>query len=204
MLGKSFQLCFSRLKRNSSSTPEHTLNPHHTPPSSSLPSTSSSSSSSIVFKNFNSLYDPLTATSESDTLFNGSTSASASESETQLDLATAIASRRLFPSAPGPSNSIVDSAAVPIGSSGSASGLAVPTYSPDPYADFRRSMEEMVAALGLGLAGRAELQELLLCYLALNRRHAHKYIVGAFADLLVGLSAASGSKPDKRSPSFEM
>ncbi|KAM0937129.1 putative transcription factor OFP family [Dioscorea sansibarensis] len=199
MLGKSFQLCFSRLKRNSSSTPEQALNPHHTPP----PSTStSSSSSSIVFKNFNSLYDPLTTTSESDTLFNGSTSAS--ESETQLDLATAIASRRLFPSAPGPSNSIVDSAAVSIGSSGAASGLAVPTYSPDPYADFRRSMEEMVAALGLGLAGRAELQELLLCYLALNRRHAHKYIVGAFADLLVGLSAASGSKPDKRSPPFEM
>ncbi|KAJ0974106.1 hypothetical protein J5N97_016071 [Dioscorea zingiberensis] len=199
MLGKSFQLCFSRLKRNSTSTPEQTSNALHVPSSSST----SSSSSSIVFKNFNSLYDPLTTTSESDnTLFNGSTSAS--ESEPSIDLASAIASRRLFPSAPGPSNSIVDSASVAIGSSGAASGLAVPTYSPDPYADFRRSMEEMVAALGLGLAGRAELQELLLCYLALNRRHAHKYIVGAFADLLVGLSAAPSPRPDKRSPPLEL
>lgn len=31
------------------------------------------------------------------------------------------------------------------------------------------------------------LHELLLCYLALNPKHTHKYIVGAFADLLVNL-----------------
>lgn len=35
------------------------------------------------------------------------------------------------------------------------------------------------------------LHELLLCYLALNPKSAHKFIVGAFADLLVSLMSQS-------------
>ncbi|KAG6471350.1 hypothetical protein ZIOFF_068791 [Zingiber officinale] len=121
----------------------------------------------------------------------------------ERDLSSAIASRRLLPASPGRSNSSVDSSAAPaaFGIRG-ISAAAVPTYSPDPYGDFRRSMEEMVAALGLDAAGdhRARrLHELLLCYLTLNRKHAHKYIVSAFFDLLLALAAATSAAEDNSS-----
>uniref|UniRef100_A0A0E0K906 Transcription repressor n=1 Tax=Oryza punctata TaxID=4537 RepID=A0A0E0K906_ORYPU len=114
-------------------------------------------------------------------------------------LSSAIASRRFFLSSPGRSNSIVDSSAhgatVGVGVVGvGAAGVAVPTYSPDPHADFLRSMEEMVAALRLDArrrGDRARLHELLLCYLALNDRRAHKYVVSAFTDLLLRITAAA-------------
>lgn len=116
-----------------------------------------------------------------------------------------FASRRLLrPGSTGRSNSIVDGA----GEAGPVGFGAVPKLSPDPYGDFKRSMEEMVAAMGLAeedggdhvgqqrrlqLSGAQQmrLQELLLCYLALNRKNAHKYIVGAFSDVLRGLSAGN-------------
>ncbi|KAJ6412307.1 hypothetical protein OIU84_005381 [Salix udensis] len=67
--------------------------------------------------------------------------------------------------------------------------VAVPTYSPDPYMDFRRSMQEMVEARDLVdvKANWKYLHELLSCYLDLNPKSSHKFIVGAFADLLVSL-----------------
>lgn len=50
-------------------------------------------------------------------------------------------------------------------------------------------MEETVTSVGLDAAGdHRRLHELLLCYLALNRKHAHKYIVSAFSDLLLALA----------------
>jgi uncharacterized protein (TIGR01568 family) len=61
-----------------------------------------------------------------------------------------------------------------------AAGVALPTYSPDPHADFLKSMEEMSAALRLDArrrGNRARLHELLLCYLALNDKRTHRYIV---------------------------
>lgn len=109
-------------------------------------------------------------------------------------LSSAIASRRFFLSSPGRSNSIVDSSAHGAAALGAA-GVAVPTYSPDPHADFLRSMEEMAAALRLDArrrGDRARLHELLLCYLALNDRRAHKYVVSAFTDLLLRLTAVAG------------
>ncbi|KAG8096039.1 hypothetical protein GUJ93_ZPchr0013g35528 [Zizania palustris] len=110
-------------------------------------------------------------------------------------LSSAIASRRFFLSSPGRSNSIVDSSAqVGVGVGVGAAGVAVPTYSPDPHADFLRSMEEMAAALRLDArrrGDRARLHELLLCYLALNDRPAHKYVVSAFTDLLLLLTASN-------------
>jgi uncharacterized protein (TIGR01568 family) len=117
-------------------------------------------------------------------------------------LSSAIASRRFFLSSPGRSNSIVDSSAhgaAALGLSVGAAGVAVPTYSPDPHADFLRSMEEMAAALRLDArrrGDRARLHELLLCYLALNDRRAHKYVVSAFTDLLLRLTAATASNLD--------
>ncbi|KAF2314857.1 hypothetical protein GH714_036946 [Hevea brasiliensis] len=64
--------------------------------------------------------------------------------------------------------------------------VAVPTYSPDPYLDFRRSMQEMVEARDMVdvKANWDNLHELLLCYLALNPKSTHKFIVRAFADLI--------------------
>ncbi|XP_040378305.1 transcription repressor OFP15-like [Oryza brachyantha] len=117
-------------------------------------------------------------------------------------LSSAIASRRFFLSSPGRSNSIVDSSAhggPAVGVVGAA-GVAVPTYSPDPHADFLTSMEEMVAALRLDARrrrDRARLHELLLCYLALNDRRAHKYVVSAFTDLLLRLTAAANLDDDE-------
>ncbi|OAY70860.1 Transcription repressor OFP12 [Ananas comosus] len=227
MLGKGLHHCFSRLKRPSHSAPPPIPNSEYTPSTSA-----SASSASVVFKNFNSLYDP-TASSDSETLtltlttlssatatatataassssssslsLSLSLSAAAEEgpapahspspSPSERDLSTAIASRRFFPASPGRSKSIVDSAAVAV--VGVGTGVAVPTYSPDPYGDFRRSMEEMVAALGLDAAARrTHLHELLLCYLALNSKRTHKYIIGAFADLLLGLAPAAAASEE--------
>ncbi|XWS46839.1 hypothetical protein CRYUN_Cryun14cG0102700 [Craigia yunnanensis] len=72
--------------------------------------------------------------------------------------------------------------------------IAVPTFSPNPYMDFRRSMQEMVEARDLVdvKANWDYLHELLLCYLAMNPKSTHKFIIGAFADLLVSLMAAEG------------
>lgn len=72
--------------------------------------------------------------------------------------------------------------------------VAVPTFSPNPYMDFRRSMQEMVEARHLidVKANWEYLHELLLCYLTLNPKSTHKFIIGAFADLLVSLMAAQG------------
>ncbi|XP_011026148.1 PREDICTED: transcription repressor OFP16-like [Populus euphratica] len=67
--------------------------------------------------------------------------------------------------------------------------MAVSTYSHDPYMDFRRSMQEMVDARDLVdvKANWEYLHELLSSYLSLNPKSTHKFIVGAFADLLVSL-----------------
>ncbi|KAJ8899445.1 hypothetical protein K2173_018419 [Erythroxylum novogranatense] len=74
--------------------------------------------------------------------------------------------------------------------------VAVHTYSPDPYLDFRRSMQEMVEAQNLVdvKANWDYLHELLLCYLALNPQSTHKFILSAFADLLVSLLSSSPEK----------
>ncbi|XP_044502148.1 transcription repressor OFP16-like [Mangifera indica] len=73
--------------------------------------------------------------------------------------------------------------------------VAVHTDSSDPYLDFRRSMQEMVEARHL-MGAKANwdyLQELLLCYLALNTKSTHKFIVSAFADLLLSLMSSDNN-----------
>lgn len=56
----------------------------------------------------------------------------------------------------------------------------------DPFLDFRASMAEMVEAHGL--KSWDSLEELLTCYLRVNRKNNHGYIVGAFVDLLIHVS----------------
>ncbi|XP_019176274.1 PREDICTED: transcription repressor OFP15-like [Ipomoea nil] len=58
----------------------------------------------------------------------------------------------------------------------------------NPFADFRRSMAEMVEAHGGGFPQDWKfLEDLLACYLRINGKSSHGYIVGAFVDLLVEL-----------------
>ncbi|KAJ7971634.1 transcription repressor OFP13-like [Quillaja saponaria] len=61
--------------------------------------------------------------------------------------------------------------------------------SQNPYVDFRKSMEEMVEAHDV--KDWECLEELLCWYLRVNGKCNHKYIVGAFVDLMVGLSVDS-------------
>ncbi|XP_058745897.1 transcription repressor OFP12-like [Vicia villosa] len=187
---------------------------HHHKPS---PSTSPTS---FMIKNFNSLYDPslnsdhTLCSSSLSTTFTISTSFNLDvEPEPELepvDFAAAFASQRFFFSSPGSSNSLVEYTDTNCKSNSSErerekkknnkkeekeevlfnGSVAVPTYSPDPYTDFRRSMQEMVEARPELMDVKSNwniLHELLLCYLALNPKNTHKFILGAFADLLVTL-----------------
>ncbi|KAG1346267.1 transcription repressor OFP14 [Cocos nucifera] len=118
--------------------------------------------------------------------------------------ATIRSSERFFVS-PGTSNSILDEARPSAATSSSSSsssysrrsdagptvlgdGVAVMTFSKDPYDDFRRSMQEMVEARHVDPRQPLDwefMEELLFCYLELNDRSVHKYILKAFTDLTV-------------------
>ncbi|KZV22534.1 hypothetical protein F511_09056 [Dorcoceras hygrometricum] len=153
---------------------------------------------SLLFStNFNTLYN---STPDSD-----------SDSDSTPDFATAFASQRFFFSSPGRSNSIVDSSSLASTSFSTSPNLkenpsifcgsiAVPTYSPDPFTDFRRSMQEMVVARELQDVNEnwEYLHELLMCYLSLNPKSTHKFIVSAFADLLVSLLKAPPQEGSRR------
>ncbi|XAR61193.1 hypothetical protein NMG60_11034826 [Bertholletia excelsa] len=193
-LGRNLNLCFAKVK---------------------LPGTSESSSPipedqgrhPFLMKNFNSLYDVAFDSTPNTKSLPSSSGSSESGSGSDVgdntpDFATAVASQRFFFSSPGHSNSIIDSSSSPPSPADPqqdslvSGGVAVPTYSPDPYQDFRRSMQEMVEARDL-VDVRANwdyLHELLACYLALNPKSTHKFIVGAFADLLVSLMPSQPSK----------
>ncbi|KAF7120396.1 hypothetical protein RHSIM_Rhsim13G0026400 [Rhododendron simsii] len=177
-----------------------------------LPNPTTTTTTNLV-KNFNSLYDDLTfdSTSLSKSLSSSSSSSSSlpsSPSSAAPDLAAAFASQRFFFSSPGRSNSIVESSSSFSSSSSSSlttsvrsdsivgGGVAVPTYSQDPFEDFRRSMQEMVEARRLVdvSADWDHLHELLTCYLSLNPKSAHKFIVRAFSDLLVSMMAPPPTK----------
>ncbi|KAK2973739.1 hypothetical protein RJ640_019739 [Escallonia rubra] len=193
-LGRNLNLCFTKIKR-----PALLQSPLHQDHSRPSPNPATASSS-ILVKNFNCLYDPTLDPS----------SPECCETETTADFATAFASQRFFFSSPGRSNSIIESSSslsLSSTSSSSTSGkaprneelvggsIAIPTVSPDPYMDFRRSMQEMVEARDL-VDVRANwdyLHELLMCYLGLNPKSTHKFIVGAFADLLVTLMSSRES-----------
>ncbi|KAG9451991.1 hypothetical protein H6P81_004895 [Aristolochia fimbriata] len=205
MTGKfreNLHLCFSKLRRSPSKSPHSSplLPTKPRAPISSPPRHCSSPSSALIVKSYNSLYDPASDASKPFTSSSAATSSLDSDSPESPDLASAYASRRFFFSYPGRSKSIVDE--LPAPPRPSAASVAVPKMSPDPFMDFRRSMEEMIASRGLKCVREDwdDLRELLLSYLALNRRHTHKYILGAFADLLVGLLAAEdgGDGPSRR------
>ncbi|OWM78188.1 transcription repressor OFP14 [Punica granatum] len=72
--------------------------------------------------------------------------------------------------------------------------IAVLAHSSLPNEDFRRSMREMVDAR-LRSHGQVDwefMEELLFCYLNLNEKKSHKYILNAFVDLIVALRRSNG------------
>ncbi|XP_062144704.1 transcription repressor OFP16-like [Alnus glutinosa] len=223
--GRNLNLCFTKIKWPQSPqspprspTPQNPDHDHNR----SLPSTSTSSS---LIRNFNSLYDHQTFDSTSKSLSQTSSTLSTTSSSyepdpaaaaaTPVDFASVFASQRFFFSTPGRSNSIIEStiqestlapindiARPPEPEKLFSNSVAVPTYSPDPYADFRRSMQEMVEAREL-LDVKSNwdfLHELLLCYLALNPKNTHKFILGAFADLVVNLLSQPPAEARPRDP----
>ncbi|KAF8668296.1 hypothetical protein HU200_052352 [Digitaria exilis] len=72
-------------------------------------------------------------------------------------------------------------------------GMATSVESRNPYRDFRESMEEMVMSQAQGGVNKdwRWLEEMLGWYLRANGKSTHGFIVGAFVDLLVALSASS-------------
>ncbi|ONK77550.1 uncharacterized protein A4U43_C02F7750 [Asparagus officinalis] len=68
-----------------------------------------------------------------------------------------------------------------------ATAMVMEMESRDPYWDFRRSMEEMVVVNGM-VKDWEGLEEMLGWYLRANGKRNHGFVVGAFVDLLVGLS----------------
>ncbi|XP_052190880.1 transcription repressor OFP12 [Diospyros lotus] len=186
---RNFYFCFSKFKCPSAALPppqeDHGLQPDAT--------------TTRLVKNFNSLYYP-TPDSNSKSLASSSDFFSSSEdsddADSSPDFATIFASHRFFFSSPGLSNSIIDSTDSPREPAGRAlvpGGIAVQTYSPDPYQDFRRSMQEMIESRRIidVAADWDYLHELLNCYLTLNPKHTHKFIIHAFSDLLVTLMSSA-------------
>ncbi|XP_052211538.1 transcription repressor OFP12-like [Diospyros lotus] len=204
-IGKNLNLCLPKIKLGvaASASPQQ-LDRRPNP------------SSVDAFTNFNSLYD-LTVDSHYDV--DSTSDSDADAGPITPDLTTAFASQRFFCSSPGLSNSIIDSSISPSSSSSSSAAAAppppdalvggavpIPTYSPDPFNDFRRSMQEMVEARDLVdvSANCDRLHELLSCYLSLNPKSTHKFIVEAFADLLVSLMSPpppAAKSPDRKSDS---
>ncbi|XP_062023454.1 transcription repressor OFP14 [Rosa rugosa] len=77
--------------------------------------------------------------------------------------------------------------------------ISVLMYSPNPGDEFRRSMHDMVEAR---LRNKAKvdwnfMEELLFCYLNLNEKKSHRFILSAFADLVVDMRPDSDSVPER-------
>ncbi|KAK7335946.1 hypothetical protein VNO80_28097 [Phaseolus coccineus] len=76
--------------------------------------------------------------------------------------------------------------------------IALLTHSTMPYEDFRRSMQEMVNNHE-GVVDWDFMEELLFCYLNLNHKKSHKFILGAFVDLITAMRR-SNSEPASDKP----
>ncbi|KAI5649165.1 hypothetical protein M9H77_35170 [Catharanthus roseus] len=205
ILWKNIHLCLPKFKCLPTTTP---LSPpsheDHQEESVNLLQINAPNNSNNMIKNFNSIYDITSSTtsSTSKSLTYSSTDFSSDIDSDDVhdlndsptpDFSTIFASQRFFFSSPGKSNSIIDSPETRKNDDANddvvSGSIAIQTYSPDPYADFRKSMQEMVEARELSdvEANWEYLHELLLCYLSLNPKHTHKVIIGAFTDLIVSL-----------------
>lgn len=72
--------------------------------------------------------------------------------------------------------------------------IALLTHSTNPCHDFRRSMQEMVNHHG-SLVDWDFMEDLLFCYLNLNHKNSHKFILSAFVDLITVMRRSSQPTP---------
>jgi uncharacterized protein (TIGR01568 family) len=81
--------------------------------------------------------------------------------------------------------------------------VALLSYSPSPYDDFRRSMQELVESKYGKLENNHRkidwdfMEEILFCYLNLNEKKSHKFILSAFVDLITVMRRNSEAAPGK-------
>ncbi|KAL1220657.1 Transcription repressor OFP11 [Cardamine amara subsp. amara] len=167
-LRKKLHLCFSSSGASIPSSPIIVSN--HNPPS-------HHHTPSIFINNFNSLYDHLSVSSPLHRRHSSAGLFSTNRHVVEED-----------------ENSVAVSKLI-------SGGTAIMKHieSSDPYRDFGRSMREMLEARDLTrdvVADREYLHELLFCYLSLNPKRTHKYIVSAFADTLLWLLSPSSSSPE--------
>ncbi|CDY42794.1 BnaC01g22720D [Brassica napus] len=173
-LRKKLHLCFSSSGVVSPSIPSSPIVvPNHNPPSHHHHHTPS-----IFINNFNSLYDHLSVSSPLH----------------RNDKFTSVAAALTTPK----SGEIGSNENYAVVSKLLSDGTAILKHidSPDPCRDFGRSMREMVEARDPtrdDVSDREYLNELLFCYLSLNPKHTHKFIVSAFADTLLWLLSQSSS-----------
>ncbi|CAH2079125.1 unnamed protein product [Thlaspi arvense] len=203
-LRKKLHLCFSSSGGLSPAIPSSPIvvsssshNPpsdhHHTP--------------SIFINNFNSLYDHLSVSPPLYRRDNTNFVTAAAFTITTPksgDNGSGLFAGGMHPSSPRRADDVADeeeenSAVVSNLLSG---GTAIMKHidSPDPYRDFGMSMREMVEARDPTTRDVADdreyLHELLFCYLSLNPKHTHRFIVSAFADTLLWLLSPSSSSPE--------
>lgn len=179
------------------------------------PKTLSFRTSENMFKTLNSAYIDVVDTPAESCFTNSSESASFSTASDDQSGAgdpaietviRGLRSERLF-FEPGESNSILEEAKTSSGGDNELpfkESVILSMDSQDPCEDFKKSMEEMVEAHGI--KDWEGLEELLCCYLKVNAKSNHGYIIGAFIDLLVGFAFVSSTTNDSccscsRSPS---
>ncbi|XP_004486728.1 transcription repressor OFP14 [Cicer arietinum] len=81
--------------------------------------------------------------------------------------------------------------------------VALLTYSPSPYDDFRRSMQDVVESKYGNIENNQSkidwdfMEEILFCYLKLNEKKSHKFILSAFVDLITVMRRNLEAAPAK-------
>lgn len=81
--------------------------------------------------------------------------------------------------------------------------VALLSYSPSPYDDFRRSMQELVESKYGKIENNQRkidwdfMEEILFCYLNVNEKKSHKFILSAFVDLITVMRKNSEAAPAK-------
>ncbi|CAJ2661267.1 hypothetical protein L195_g005022 [Trifolium pratense] len=81
--------------------------------------------------------------------------------------------------------------------------VALLSYSPSPYDDFRRSMQELVESKFGKIENNQRIidwdfmEEILFSYLNVNEKKSHKFILSAFVDLITVMRRNSEAAPGK-------
>lgn len=206
-LKKKLHLCFSSSGVVSPSIPSSPIVvPNHNPPS------HHHHTPSLFINNFNSLYDHLSVSSPLHRNDNFTSVAAALTTPKSGEIGSSLFTGGLLPPSPRRPDDEDDEedGNYAIVSKILSDGTAITKRidSPDPCRDFGRSMREMVEARDptrdddASFSDREYLNELLFCYLSLNPRHTHKFIVSAFADTLLWLLSQSSSPGNSLSHSI--